>query len=279
MSIEKTILSRDRRGISELRKYVADDYCDRAAKLILENPGTAVIATGFYILDSGAVETDGPPGAIAIGNALEALGYKVVYLTDHYGLSVMERIKSQNSEILEFPITDEEESQECAKTILKDVNPSVLIAIERCGFTADKKYRNMRGRDITAYTAKIDYLFQWGLPSVGVGDGGNEIGMGNLSKEIMTVPSLVDEPCTTSVSELVLASVSNWGGYGLASSLSNFSNKNLLPRIEEEEQNIISIVEAGAVDGMSGLTEHKVDGFTLEENTELLKDLHQLVVT
>ena len=43
----------------------------------------------------------------------------------------MEIIKSQNSEILEFTITDEEKSQECAKTILKDVNPSVLIAIER----------------------------------------------------------------------------------------------------------------------------------------------------
>ena len=70
-SIEDIILDHDRRGVSALRPHSPPDFCDRAAGLILDNPGTAMIATGFYILSAGMVETDGPPGAIAIGDALQ----------------------------------------------------------------------------------------------------------------------------------------------------------------------------------------------------------------
>ena len=52
----------------------------------------------------------------------------------------------------------------------------------------------MRGRDITPQTARVDYLFDGGVPSVGIGDGGNEIGMGNLIDVIPSVDSLPDEP-------------------------------------------------------------------------------------
>ena len=69
---------------------------------------------------------------------------------------------------------------------MAETKPSVLIAIERCGFTSDKKYRNMHGNDISEYNARVDYLFSDDTPSVGIGDGGNEIGMGNLEQEITT---------------------------------------------------------------------------------------------
>ncbi|MCH9011199.1 MAG: DUF4392 domain-containing protein, partial [Chloroflexi bacterium] len=77
MTIEDIILDRDRRGISKLRQYLPADFCDQAAGFILEHPGKAIITTGFYILAAGVPETDGPPGAVAIGNALEALGFEV----------------------------------------------------------------------------------------------------------------------------------------------------------------------------------------------------------
>ena len=117
---------------------------------------------------------------------------------------------------------------------LQSITPSVIIAIERCGFTHDLKYRNMRGRDITQYTARIDYLFRHHGNTIGIGDGGNEIGLGNVAKEVTTVDSLVKEPCVTEVSELIIASVSNWGGYGLAASLSKLSGKNVLLSVEED---------------------------------------------
>ncbi len=73
-SIEDIILDHDKRGVAALRPYLPVDFCTRAAEYVLENSGHVVITTGFYILMSGSAETDGPPGALAIGNALQTLG-------------------------------------------------------------------------------------------------------------------------------------------------------------------------------------------------------------
>ena len=274
MTIEDIILDRDRRGISHLRPHLPSDYATQAAQLILDNPGTAIIVTGFYILDAGFAETDGPPGAVVIGSALNQLGYNVVHVTDRYATEIMDKTGGDYSSVVDFPITDDDSSVEFARNLLSELNPSVLIAIERCGFTDEGKYRNMRGRDITDYNARIDHLFHSDVPSVGIGDGGNEIGMGNLAKEVTQVESLVKIPCVTQTSKLMLASVSNWGGYGLAAALSALSGRNLLPSIEEEQQLLRDTVDLGAVDGMSAKQEYKVDGFTIEENSEALQALH-----
>ena len=274
MTIEDIILDRDRRGISHLRPYLPADYATQAAGLILDNPGTAFIVTGFYILDAGLAETDGPPGAVVIGQALDSLGYNVVHVTDRYASGIMEQTGGDYSSVVEFPITDDDSSRKFAADLLVEMNPSVLIAIERCGLTAEGKYRNMRGRDITDHNARIDHLFDSDVPSVGIGDGGNEIGMGNLAAEVPLVESLVKLPCITQTTKLMLASVSNWGGYGLAAALSDISGRNLLPSIEEEQALVKKTVDLGAVDGMSGKQEYKVDGFTLEENSQTLQALH-----
>ena len=277
MTIEDIILDRDRRGISQLRHHLPADFCDRAAGLILANPGVALITTGFYILDAGLVETDGPPGALAIGNALERLGYDIIYITDAHAIPVMNAIKSDASRLIEFPITDDPDSRRFAADLLADLTPSVLIAIERCGFTHDLKFRNMRGLDITPYNARIDYLFADHPASVGIGDGGNEIGMGNLAAEIPLVDSLVKTPCVTRVTAPVLASVSNWGGYGLAASLSKHARRNLLPSEQDALAALRATVDAGAVDGMSALQEYKADGFTLEENAQTITQLQAIL--
>ena len=274
MTIEDIILDRDRRGISHLRPHLPSDYASQAAQLILDNPGTAIIVTGFYILDAGYAETDGPPGAVVIGSALNQLGYNVIHVTDRYATDIMNKTGGDYSSVVEFPITDDDASAAFARKLIADLDPSVLIAIERCGLTDEGKYRNMRGRDITEYNARIDHIFHANVPSVGIGDGGNEIGMGNLAKEVTQVESLVKIPCVTQTTNLMLASVSNWGGYGLAAALSALSGRNLLPSIEEEQQLLRDTVDLGAVDGMSAKQEYKVDGFTIEENSQTLQALH-----
>ena len=93
----------------------------------------------------------------------------------------------------------------------------------------------MHGQDISPYNARIDYLFFNHLATVGIGDGGNEIGMGNLASVITTVPSLVKIPCVTTTTKLIASSVSNWGGYGLVAALSRQRGKNLLPSVEAEQ--------------------------------------------
>ena len=57
----------DKRGVSDLRPHLPKDFCRQAADLLAARPGVALITTGFYILRTGTPETDGPPGAVAIG--------------------------------------------------------------------------------------------------------------------------------------------------------------------------------------------------------------------
>ena len=274
MTIEDIILDRDRRGISELRPFLPSDFCDQAANLLISNPGTVLITTGFYILASKAPETDGPPGAIIIEKALTDLGYKVVHVSDQYTTNLLEETSNPGSQVIEFPITDSKSSEDFARDLLQEFDPSVLISIERCGLTDDGYFRNMRGLDMTEFNAKTDYLFTQHSKTIGIGDGGNEIGMGNLSTEVANIASLVDAPCTTTVKNLVISSVSNWGGYGLVASLSKLKGLNLLPTIEEEQLLLTRMVNLGAVDGTTSKNENTVDGFTMEEHSLALADLH-----
>jgi hypothetical protein len=272
--IENIVLSRDHRGISALRPYLPQDYCERAATLVLDHPGTALIATGFFIPAAGATETDGPPGAVAVGRALETLGYRVVFVTDELSAEVLRALVAGGGPIVEFPFLDHDASREHARRLLAEIEPSVLIAVERCGLTQEGLYRNMRGADVSGYHAKLDYLFADHPVSVGIGDGGNEIGMGNLSAVIPLVVPGAKAPCATKTSRLIVSSVSNWGAWGLVASLSRLKGRNLLPGVDEARQLLSLAVRAGAVDGISGRRGGSVDGFTAEENDKVLGEMH-----
>ncbi|MBM25725.1 MAG: hypothetical protein CL760_08595 [Chloroflexi bacterium] len=276
-TVEDIILSSDQRGISLLRKYLQKEFCTKAAVTVLDNPGTVIITTGFYIRSAGYIETDGPPGAIAIGRALNKLDYRVVYVTDKYGMKALESIAEPSSIIYEFPILNSEASNILASNICNEFDPSIMIAVERCGINELGKYSNMHGQDITPYTAKIDCLFQNKITSIGIGDGGNEIGMGNLYAQVKDNSKLVRFPTTIEVDELVIASVSNWGAYGLIAAISLIKNQNLLVSAEEEIEIINTLVGLGVVDGMSGKPESFVDGFDLDSNSKILQNLHSFL--
>ncbi len=276
-TIEEIILHNDVRGMRHLAPHLPADYATQAAQFILDKPGRVMIATGFYILSAGVIETDGPPGAVAIGNALDELGYEVSYVTDEHCLEALRLIADENHEIIEFPIANHHESSVFANETLASSRPDVLISIERCGISEDGIYRNMRAADITQFTAKIDHLFDQHPYSVGIGDGGNEIGMGVLKTIIEDTEGLPDIPTVTTTTQLMCAAVSNWGGYGLVAALSTLSKRNLLPSVEQENEWIKKLVAAGAVDGFSGEVKLYVDGFTLEENSRCLQALHEFM--
>ena len=275
-TIEDIILAHDKRGMLALRPHMPDDFCRQAARYVYDHPGHTVVVTGFYVLMSGKPETDGPPGAIAIGRAQRSLGRKVTYVTDEHTAPVL-RQWADGCDVVEFPIAGVEESKNHATELLARLNPSLLISIERCGRNRNDEYLNMRARDITPQTARVDYLFDGSVPSVGIGDGGNEIGMGNLIDVIPSVDSLPDDPAVSCVDRLIIASVSNWGGYGLAAALSLISGKNLLPQAEDEARMVQGMVDAGAVDGTTGDPVPTVDNFSMEENGALLSRLHSLL--
>ena len=271
--LEDIILEHDKRGIAPLRQSIPSDYLNRSAEIVLSNVGKVFITTGFYILTAGTIETDGPPGAIALGNGLEKLGYEVVYITDSYASKFLDEYRSHKSRLIDFPICSDEESCKYSKTLLGEEKPAILISIERCGRSHDGLYRNMRNLSITEYTAQIDRLFDLHNTTIGIGDGGNEIGMGNVYKAVEKSSQLVEDPAITKVSELVISSVSNWGGYGLLAQLSQAKGINLLPNINDEKEMIEGMVNLGAVDGVTGKSVYQVDGFELNQNAIILDNL------
>ena len=281
MSVEEIILSHDRRGISALRNYLPVDFCQEAATFVLEkrkqSQRSTIIATGFYIPCAQAPETDGPPGALAIGQALHSLGFDVTYVTDKYTLPLLSCDLVGKDKVIDFPITDHDSSRQFAKYLLAEIQPSLLISVERCGLNGAQQYLSMAGEDITEYTAKIDYLFLGQKNSLGIGDGGNEIGMGNLVEYIPLAKTLPKNPAITQVNKLVIASVSNWGAYGLINALSRLVRCNLLPSVEWEKEVINEIVVKGAVDGVSGQRRSAVDNLDLEQNAWALIQLHKVL--
>ena len=278
LSIEDIILGNDQRGVSALRPHLPTDFCDRAARFLLSNPGTTLITTGFYISRAQAPETDGPPGALALGSALESIGHHVAYVSDRYTVPILRPFVTPDTQLIDFPITDDDASAQFASELLSSLDPSTLISIERCGLTKDGTYLNMRGLDVSSQTARVDHLFlQRPNQSIGIGDGGNEIGMGNLAEHIPQVATLPDNPTVTSTTHLVISSTSNWGGYGLVAALSRLAGRNLLPGLEEEATLIRQMVDLGAVDGVIGVSQYSVDNMSIEEHGQALSSLHELL--
>ena len=276
-TIKNIITDNDKRGISMLLPHVSDTVCEDAANIILNNPNKAIILTGFYILSAGAAETDGPIGAIAIGNALKKIGYQVTYITDEFSQPPIKKVLSADDNLEIFPMQNHEQSAITSDKMISDLNPSLIISIERCGPTVDGDYLNSRGKKIEEFNSKTEYLLNNNIPSIGIGDGGNEIGMGNLKHIIKNSTELSNPPCITTTDLLIPASTSNWGGYGLVAGLSKITNKNLLPSIPEDEKLIKDFVDAGGVDGITATSSYKVDSFELEVNSSILNRLHKLI--
>jgi len=274
--IEDIILQDDIRGMKALRPHMKEGWLDLSAQLLLDHPGKILIATGFYILRAGEPETDGPPGAVAIGQALKTLGNTVAYVTDEKCSTAIRAISGDDA-VEEFPITTHHESTMFAHDLLVKHAPSALVSIERAGLLGDGTYRNWKGIDFSEHNAKIDHMFDQHPYSVGIGDGGNEIGMGNMRHVIPDIENLPDDPCVTTTTELITSSVSNWGGYGLVAALSVKTGKNLVPSVEQGYEWVKDIVAVGAVEGMSGESKDWVDARAPEDDAMCLRDLQELM--
>ncbi|MEC7881001.1 MAG: glutamate cyclase domain-containing protein [Chloroflexota bacterium] len=271
---EDIILQKDIRNISKLKRYLGENFLTDAANEVVARKGVVLIVTGFYISYANASETDGPAGSIALGRALKNIGFNVIYVTDKWSYSILEGITESKDRIVEFPVDNHENSKKFASKLIEELDPSLCISIERASLMGDGTYRNWKGEDVSEYNAKLDYLFNYSKFSIGIGDGGNEIGMGNLNSEIKKVEGLPDNPATTKVNNLIISSCSNWGAYGLIAEISSILNKNLLISVDDAKELIIKSVDLGAVEGMSGDSSYAVDGRNLEEDSVCLSQLH-----
>ena len=115
---------------------------------------------------------------------------------------------------------------------------------------------NMRGRDITDWTGPAHALFE--VPAqqrprmltIGIGDGGNEIGMGKIAWDVIrrNVPRGGLVACRVPADYLVVCGVSNWGAYALAAGVRLLRGAPFDPELfdPEAERRILQAMVEGA---------------------------------
>ncbi|XP_043844640.1 D-glutamate cyclase, mitochondrial [Dromiciops gliroides] len=230
------IIARDpgNRGINHL--FNKDELLK--ASLSLSHAHSVLITTGFptHFKYDPPEETDGPPGAIAIAAILRALGKEVAMVVDERAMTLHRNIieDSVNQGVLKttIPLLTYRggEAGSALMFLCKDGDPKSprfdhLVAIERSGRAADGNYYNARKVNIKHLVDPIDDLFLaahkiHGISSTGIGDGGNELGMGKVKAAVKKHIKNGDViACDVEADFAVVAGVSNWGGYALACAL------------------------------------------------------------
>jgi hypothetical protein len=139
----------------------------------------------------------------------------------------------------------------------------------------------MRGKDITAHMAPAHLLFEnkRAICTIGIGDGGNEIGMGKIPWEVIqrNVPGGGLVACRVPTDHLIVCGISNWGAYGLAAGVTVLTGRKLdreLFGLERECELLRVMVEKGPlVDGVLGRSALSVDGLPFDEYAMPLRQI------
>jgi len=293
------------------RKLVNSPLTLSVARRISEtvkNGDTVMITTGFRVLPQKVQETDGPLGAAALAKSLiKAFNANPIIVIEEPSREIMTSTlhalkmnvvineghfrKRENSVlILDFPF-ELEAATEAAKRIIEKYKPSLVFATEKAGRNIKGEYHTMRGVNISSFHAKIEPLIEearsQGILTIGVGDGGNEVGMGNIQEAIEKFVPYAKEcqcPCKggiaaeSKVDLLIVASISNWGVYGIEACIAALTeNTDALHTAEEEEKMLRNSIKAGAVDGVTSKPEPSVDGVPMKVHLSIIKMLEGFI--
>jgi hypothetical protein len=259
-----------------------------AARALAKATSVGLI-TGFFVPrgDVTAPETDGPVGTALLAAALAACGVPARIAVDTpCADAVRAAVEAAGGgvEVDEVAVHDHGGLERLAGE-WRRAGISHAIAIERCGRSPDGRPRNMRGVDVSPWTAPLDDLFIGGpWRKLAIGDGGNEIGMGKLPGGLIArfVPNGASIACVTSCDHLVVAGVSNWGAYGLMAALAVLRPdwSPAIARFLTAERDLAvtraTVEQAGAVDGVTARRESTVDGFGPEIHGPLIDNLGRI---
>jgi hypothetical protein len=284
----------------------------RAAHALLERVGkgdVVLIVTGSgsrFGLPKG--ETDGPLGAASLGRVLDfGLGARVVYVSDEphrdpivatveaAGISVLDQerfAQRPHSTIIEIHPPGSERGRAFAMALLDTYQPKAVVFIEKTGPNARGVHHSIMGTaknpDETGHAFHLaDVARERGIITIGIGDGGNEIGNGliyDAARRIQPYGMKCRCPCeegvitVTTTDVLVSASISNWGAYGVAAHMAyELRNPDLFQTEEMEDFMLRRCVAAGGTDGVYAAQLLRVDGTTARVQRALVAMLREVV--
>lgn len=277
----------------------------------IEPGATVVLTTGSVSrawISPTIGENDGPAGLAAIARALwlarkpnlvilseETLIPGLSSILTGAGLAVLSaeqtalasRDGSLGAVTLRPFTTGDEEAPLEAQKLLDELSPALLFSTERVGRNADGVYCSMRGLDFGMRRARIDHVFdealRRGIPTVAVGDGGNEIGMGTVAEAVRRHVKFGDSRpaggagigAMTGTDVLVTAAVSNWGCYAIVAALAARLKRPALLHTPAMEARLLERgVDVGLINSVDGIIDPNVDGIPLSSHlavTELVQ--------
>jgi D-glutamate cyclase len=229
--VENIIGQTIRRDISRMKRF-AEGQLEKAARSIMSTPDAHVgIVTGFFIRNAipPSPETDGLGGMAHLAAGFSNMGIPVTVITDAPCSKAVWAITTELPDDVALEITSvSETSVKALRDRLATAERPIthLISIERVSPGSDGKPHREYGADMSDDTAPLHLLFDapdWKRPwvTIGIGDGGNEIGMSVLPEEIVRddIPNGHLISANTPADYLIVAGVSNWGGLGLLSAM------------------------------------------------------------
>lgn len=286
----------------------------------IKKKGTIFISTGWIHrpwVSEHIAESDGPPGAALLARALhkafgiapiilvepniiepmkkvlQAAGF--VILTPNEAIKALEGTSLRGgllkvASVIGFPIDDEDAKRESISLVEK-YKPDAVIVIEKGGMNEAGKVHSSRGDDTSYTMAKIDYLVLYAkqkkILTIGIGDGGNEVGMGLIRerlKENFALAKKCNCPCEKGIAPqtetdcLITANVSNWGAYALEACLAILKQDNEILHTPDMEIRVLArAADAQFADGISGYVEPSVDGMLAEVHKSLIIMLAEVV--
>ncbi len=316
-TVEMRTLGMPRGFIHKLNAVVEDKYGAPTTLLVAKQIIERANKNDIVIISAGAGivpwvakgETDGPLGAAALGNALNrGLGLKPIFVTEELNIDPIKasceslglkfsdfktfKKEDRTGFIRSYPYGDDE-SKKVAPEILDEFDPSMIITLEKLSPNEKGVIHTVRGFDHTNTHAKLHHLInearRRNILTIGIGDGGNEIGFGVINKEVkdIVVPygSRCQCPCQSGIAAvtetdfLIVAAISNWGAYGLQACLAGLlNNLNLLHNSKDEQRMLEECVKAGGTDALYLKQIPRVDGVTSEVNRSIITLLREILV-
>ncbi|MGQ0571031.1 MAG: glutamate cyclase domain-containing protein, partial [Armatimonadota bacterium] len=250
-------------------------------------------------------ETDGPPGVASLARALDiGLEAKPVVLCEEQVMPSIEltcvaagllpvrdaehAVKKAHAVLLiPFPITTPESSREQADALVSRHAPSAVVSVERIAGNRKGRHHYAVGGAIMheAYLEAVaEAAIARRIPTVGVGDGGNEIGMGSMFDQVQEIVPYgrvcqcdcgSGIACATPADVLVVANTSNLGAYGIAACLGMLLGNPALMHDRVMEHRLLDAVAAArCMDG--GFISPSVDG-TGDSSLAIVELLHRVV--
>ena len=290
------------------------DFADACRALASLQQASVVIVTGFYIPRSGCAETDGPPGAIVLARMLVRCGHRVILAGEQFvlepltvALEILGRPAGIALQALSPACMDPPDWFRQAHSVVFIERPGPAHSVEtlamqkRTGPAPAERFleevasvhwlklHNMRGEILDVPLCPVErWLSAVGGScaafTVGLGDGGNEIGMGKIPWEIIAdrVPLGGCLACHVATDYTIVSGVSNWGAYALATGLACLTGQAAHDLLDADAECRLwheVVQRARLVDGVTGRREWSVDGLPWSVHAAVMTALQEQLFT